>query len=916
MDSTTIFPFYTYVSKDKPFELEFRQLKEYFNFRRQFKQEKLDTSKYGKIIPNEYYLIDKTWLNKWKEFVGYNKLSSFNINRDLNDKDYDILFKPNLPKNINEIKLLPLDNSNIYNEKGEINPLAEFIIINKKCQEVFGESRQNISYNIIEKPVPLTFSKDKIILHINNITKLFCFRVDNTNNTKKDMEIIINFDNQKNANKILSFIEKTDFKFWLKDKSCQIDGPDELDIEEEGCKMRVINKNVKLRLKFDRNKVAIDNQIKSFGIPDDLKAEIQTKMLDIYKQTGIIKESQKNATKKYECINKKNKTIKNPIYYNVKSNTQFNNVSNNNINTQQNYNNIQNHINPFISSQNQYDSNQITNNVNNNQFTNNTNNNKQFNNNANNNQFTNNTNNNNQFNNNANNNQFTNNTNNNQFNNNANNNQFNNMNYEQNNYNNMANPANMNNVNNVNNNIYPNNYNNNCINNFNMNMFQQNQMNIPMQMQMGIQSMNNINMNPNMQMFGINQFNMCSQNPNNMMNLSMPNLDVRNQNSAPNFKPNMNNILNSTTNISKNPLLAGITYPHKAGLYNVGQSCYMNATLECLSNVRKLSNKLLESYGTFDIDQQPLCVSYSSLLFDLLHTKEKSIRPILFKQIIGKLNPLFEGNHAADAKDLIFFLIETMHKELQNPDTNINNKEINFAQQELDAQNEQKMLNDFFAEYNSNRTIVSDIFYGTNRTIMKCHSCRITKYSFQTFNLLIFPLKKVKEFKQRNRSFNMYRSLDLNLYDAFACEQEEEKLEGENMIYCNNCRQLAPGSHKQDFYTLPPILIIILNRGKNNQDFNEYFKFDETLDFTDKNIIINNQSYKKYYLCGIITHLGESGSSGHFIAYCRNNINDNFLCYNDDSVSPVSVLDAMSAKISYEANERKTPYILLYHYMN
>ena len=227
MDSTTIFPFYTHVSKDKPFELEFRQLKEYFNFRRQFKQEKLDTSKYGKIIPNEYYLIDKTWLNKWKEFVGYNKLSSFNINRDLNDQDYDILFKPNLPKNINEIKLLPLDNSNIYNEKGEINPLAEFIVINKKCQEVFGESRQNVSYNIIEKPVPLTFSKDKIILHINNVTKLFCFRDDYT---KKDMEIIIKFDNPGNANKILSFIKETDFKFWLKDKSCQMDGPDELDI--------------------------------------------------------------------------------------------------------------------------------------------------------------------------------------------------------------------------------------------------------------------------------------------------------------------------------------------------------------------------------------------------------------------------------------------------------------------------------------------------------------------------------------------------------------------------------------------------------------------------------------------------------------------------------------------------------------
>ena len=265
-----------------------------------------------------------------------------------------------------------------------------------------------------------------------------------------------------------------------------------------------------------------------------------------------------------------------------------------------------------------------------------------------------------------------------------------------------------------------------------------------------------------------------------------------------------------------------------------------------------------------------------------------------------------------NAKDLIFFLIETLHKELQNPDTNINNKEINFAQKELDAQNEQKMFNEFFQEYNSNRTIVSDIFYGSNFYIMKCSSCNITKYSFQTFNSLIFELKSVKEYKQRKRIFNMFRSLDLNLYDAFACEQEEEKLEGENMVYCNNCKRLEPFIYKQKIYTLPPVLIIVLNRGKNNQDFNEEFKFDEILDFTGENIIQNSHSYKKYYLSGIIAHLGESGSAGHFIAYCRNNINDNFICYNDDSVSTVSILEAMSIKIL----EKKTPSILIYHYMN
>ena len=39
------------------------------------------------------------------------------------------------------------------------------------------------------------------------------------------------------------------------------------------------------------------------------------------------------------------------------------------------------------------------------------------------------------------------------------------------------------------------------------------------------------------------------------------------------------------------------------------------------------------------------------------------------------------------------------------------------------------------------------------------------------------------------------------------------------MIYCNNCKALKNGSIKQDIYKLPRVMIIVLNRGKNNQDF-------------------------------------------------------------------------------------------------
>ena len=157
--------------------------------------------------------------------------------------------------------------------------------------------------------------------------------------------------------------------------------------------------------------------------------------------------------------------------------------------------------------------------------------------------------------------------------------------------------------------------------------------------------------------------------------------------------------------------------------------------------------------------------------------------------------------------------------------------------------------------------------------------------------------------------------IKIDLYDAFLYEQDEDLLKDENMIYCNNCKKLSEGIYQQKIYSLPKLLIIVLNRGKNNQDFNEEINIEEKLDFSAQVFPMQKAPYNKFYLCGIITHLGKSGSDGHFISYCRNDPNSNeFICYNDASSTKVDIKRAMEMKISTKENEKKTPYILFYHY--
>ena len=826
-------------TQSTPYQIEFRQLKEYFNYKKQFKANR--GFNVGKIISNEYYLIDRNWLNKWKEIVGYNYFHSLNLNREMNDNDYQ-LFLSYITQNKNneDNYIFPLDNSNIYLNNGKINPYAEFVIINRACYQAFKETKQNSGYNNInERTIPIKILKDKLILNICTKIKLICFR-DESN--KADMEIIIIFMEEKNIEQITNIIneiENDEIIPWLKNRDFGLHGPDELEIDEKGCKMKIINKNLKLKLNCLKNSVvpktvgSKTTLLVKYNLPANLKKQMETKM-DCQRQTmQVVFPKNKNGSD--NSNNNQGNIGPEQFFCNNQQNQQQhlnnNNMNNNNINAN-NYNFNQNYNNQIQQQQQNF------NNIN----------------------------------------------------------QFN-MGFNNNN-NNMGNNQNMFQINQMN----------------NQNMMQMNQM--PMiqgnnQMNMMQMNMSNPNIMQMMQMnfnnnMGINNMNIMNQNN----NLSF---QISNSNSCPNLSNNMRMEQNQQQKGGNSYIKNNNLYPHHAGLVNVSQSCYMNATIECLSNIKSLSNYLIQGYSTYNIDSQPLCVSFSSLLYDLIYTKQKYIEPKIFKEILGKLNPLFEGNHAADAKDLIFFIIETLHKELLPPSNNNNeNNEIDFLQQEQNAKDENKMLNEFIKEFKLNKTTISDIFYGINRSIMKCNNCLTKKYSFQTFNLLIFPLKKVKEYKMRQIGRG---NLDLNLYDAFYCEQEAERLEGENMIYCNVCRQLSPGVHQQQIYGMPNILIIILNRGKNNQDFNEEFRFDEILDFTNTNLVVNKKSTLKYYLCGIITHLGESGAGGHFIAYCRSKLNDPFTCYNDAAVSQASVADAMATKISTRDIEKKTPYILLYHYM-
>ena len=147
---------------------------------------------------------------------------------------------------------------------------------------------------------------------------------------------------------------------------------------------------------------------------------------------------------------------------------------------------------------------------------------------------------------------------------------------------------------------------------------------------------------------------------------------------------------------------------------------------------------------------------------------------------------------------------------------------------------------------------------------------------------------------------------EVSLEDCFDYNQRTVCYTGNNRLYCKICHQNWDTNYTSKIYSCPNVLVLVLNRGKNNM-FNVKLNFEETINITKYVSLKEGQVI--YNLVGVVTHLGESGPNAHFIAFCKSPINHKWYKYNDAIVTDVK-------NVKEEIIDFGTPYILFYKKIN
>ena len=496
----------------------------------------------------------------------------------------------------------------------------------------------------------------------------------------------------------------------------------------------------------------------------------------------------------------------------------------------------------------------------------------------------------------------------------------NNMNNNSNNYKNIyiSNPNNYkrnNTNNNMNNNINnnPNNYKNNNINN--PNIYKNNNIdNNPNNFKNNnLIKNNNIN-NNNMNNFNNNNINFVNSN-NNAVNVNkINNFPLDNNQSHSKHKTNQNNnqlnyksdnrnkqLIINNNNKDKNKEVkysfSRYTKEPMTGLMNLGDTSYLNSVLRLIGSIRNIASFFLnpnnQKYIYGDIKSYHLSFVICRLFIHLYPYPEKDrkiYKPDNLLKVLGYSNIVFKSKKRRNPNDLIIFILNELHKELNKCKNekidNISNKNI-FDKSTVIKFEIKKFID-------TNNSIISNQLNWFEIKESKCTRCNQCVYNFYSFN--IFELDIDRTYKYKNNSINL---IDCLLY---------HKLPKNQKLFCNQCKDYKQILNTLNIFSLSKTIIFSLNRGNLDEPNLLYLKFDiqEKLDLTF--LVEKNKSPTQYELNGIIS-LTTENNNFVYVCFYKSPIDHQWYFSNNENVQRIELNNI----INMHNNERKfIPCILNY----
>ena len=189
------------------------------------------------------------------------------------------------------------------------------------------------------------------------------------------------------------------------------------------------------------------------------------------------------------------------------------------------------------------------------------------------------------------------------------------------------------------------------------------------------------------------------------------------------------------THVKKSVLKVSKRVGGQGGLMNIGNTCFMNATLQCLAATPMLKEYFLSPEFQAHLKLGPAKVAgeFAALLAALC--KAAPVAPTSFKKALEKYAPRFAGYEHQDAHELLAVLLDALHEDLNRGRAKPVPVVSAVASETADA------ASVAWAQHRSaHSSVIADLFDGQQRISTQCRSCGHCSPLFEAFRYVMLPV--------------------------------------------------------------------------------------------------------------------------------------------------------------------------------
>ena len=185
------------------------------------------------------------------------------------------------------------------------------------------------------------------------------------------------------------------------------------------------------------------------------------------------------------------------------------------------------------------------------------------------------------------------------------------------------------------------------------------------------------------------------------------------------------------------------------GGHNLGNTCFMNSSIACLSNCTELTTYFLSGEFKNDINTNNsegargnLAKSWYELLEEYWNSSAHTGNPGGVKSVVGRKVRKFSGYSQQDSNEFMTEFLSILNEDLNKTDK----KEYKELKEKGDDESELDCAKRFWdLHVKLNDSIVTDLFSGLFRSEVTCQNCQYKNITFDPFNTLTLAIPSLRE---------------------------------------------------------------------------------------------------------------------------------------------------------------------------